>query len=240
MLKTLPSSSVLVAFFAALLLLSMPSDVYGKKGYPSPERFEKAIKNFEKADKKKAPPKGAILCIGSSSMGGWHKHIAEDLAPLTVIKRGFGGSNMNDVLHFTDRVVIPYKPRAILLYEGDNDIAQGVSPQQILQTFGAFVLKLRKALPKVRIYVMSIKPSPSRWRMWGRMRQANVLLARVCNRYSFLTYIDIATPMFNSRGKPKESIFLSDKLHMNWEGYLLWKKAVRKMLLKKELKYEKK
>ena len=231
---------VLAAFFFSLFLLSTPSDVYGKKGYPSPDRFEKAIKNFEKADKKKAPPQGAILCIGSSSMGGWHKHIAEDLSPLTVIKRGFGGSNMNDALHFADRVVIPYKPRAILLYEGDNDIAQGISPQEILQTFGAFVKKVRKALPKVRIYVLSIKPSPSRWRMWGRMMQANSLLGRVCARYSFLTYIDIATPMLNSSGKPKGDIFLSDKLHMNREGYLIWKKAVRSVLVKKELKYEKK
>jgi len=91
-------------------------------------KYEKEIQDFESADRKQFPPPGAIVCIGSSSMKGWHSTIVNDLAPLTIIPRGFGGSSMNDALHYVDRIVIPYKPRAVAVYEGDNDIADGISP----------------------------------------------------------------------------------------------------------------
>src|SRR5690606_29530466 len=139
------------------------------KGYPDPTRFEKAILAFEEQDQKLPPPEEAILCIGSSSMRGWHGKITEDLSPLTVIPRGFGGSNMNDVLHYMDRVVLPYKPRAILLYEGDNDMAHGISPEAFLKVFQTFVARLHSELPETRVYVLSVKPSIARWEIWGKM-----------------------------------------------------------------------
>ena len=108
----------------SLMVLSCLSAEGGT--YPNPERFEKAVQAFEAKDKKDPPPASAIVCTGSSSMVGWHKTIRNDLAPLTVIPRGFGGSTMNDVLYYAERVAIPYRPRAILVYEGDNDIACGI------------------------------------------------------------------------------------------------------------------
>ena len=92
----------------------------------------------------------------------WHSKIHEDLAPLTVIARGFGGSTMFDLLHYTDRIVLPYKPRAIVVYEGDNDVAIGVGPEEIRDTFRKFVHKVHAALPQTRIYFLAIKPSYSR------------------------------------------------------------------------------
>ena len=207
--------------------------------YADPVRFEKAIAAFEAADQKAMPPEGAVLCIGSSSMGGWHGTIKKDLAPLTVIPRGFGGSTMHDLLHFTDRVVIPYKPRAILIYEGDNDVSQKVSPEAILATFKQFTAKVHAALPDTRIYMLAIKPSISRWKMWPEMEEANRLLEQQCKRDKRMTYIDIATPMLNEAGTPMESIFLKDMLHMNAEGYKIWTKVVRPVLVDREKEYEK-
>ena len=112
-------------FVAAVVSLTAGFACAG--GYSNPERFESSVAGFEKSDAEAMPPAGAVLCIGSSSMRMWHPTIKEDLAPLTVIPRGFGGSTMNDLLAFTDRIVMPYKPRAILVYEEDNDAQGGIS-----------------------------------------------------------------------------------------------------------------
>ena len=216
-----------------------PASPTDEKKYPDPKRFEKDIAAFEAQDKEQPPPRGAIVCIGSSSMKGCHRWIQQDLAPLTVIPRGFGGSDMYDAAYYADRIVIPYSPRAILLYEGDNDIAAGISPEKVRDTFREFVKNVRKKLPRVRIYVLSIKPSPSRWTLWPKMQEANRLLKRECARGRRLTYIDVASPMLDSTGQPVADIFLADNLHMNRKGYEAWRDVVRPVLMKAEQKYEK-
>jgi len=203
-----------------------------------PQRFEKSIAAFEEQDKTAPPPEGAIVCIGSSSMRRWHETIHEDLAPLTVIARGFGGSTMNDALYYAERIVIAYKPRAVLLYEGDNDTSNGIGPQEIRDTFEAFVAKIHEALPQTRIYALSIKPSIKRLAIWPDMQEANRLLAETCGGDARLTYINVASIMLNEDGQPKPDIFTSDDLHMNEKGYQLWTQVVRPVLLAGEAESE--
>jgi len=148
--------------------------------YPNPLRFENDILAFEAQDKLEPPPPGAVLCIGSSSMRMWHDTIAADLQPLTVNPRGFGGSTMLDVLFYCGRIVVPYQPRAILLYEGDNDMDFGVSPGRILETFGQLDEIVRAALPETRSYVLAVKPSPAQWDVWPQIERTNGLLREMC------------------------------------------------------------
>lgn len=119
----------------------------GGKAYPDHARLEKEVAQFERADREEPPPKGAVVCIGGSTIRGWRPRIREDLAPVTVVPRGLGGSNMNDAIHYADRIVIPYAPRAVVLYEGDNDIAAGIPPERVVSTFRAFVARVIKAIP---------------------------------------------------------------------------------------------
>ncbi|MDZ4199236.1 MAG: SGNH/GDSL hydrolase family protein [Kiritimatiellia bacterium] len=225
-----------------LLLLaagvSVPAQEETPRPYANPERFEENIKRFEASDQNGFPPTGAIVCIGSSSMGGWHATLREDLAPLTVIPRGFGGSNMNDALHFADRIVIPYQPRAIVLYEGDNDIAGGIPPEQIRDTFSAFVKRVREKLPEVRIYVLSIKPSPNRWKLWPLMKIANQRLEAYCSNDDRLFYVDVATPMLDADGEPRPELYKEDRLHMTPAGYEVWRNVLRPILIENELRFE--
>lgn len=206
--------------------------------YPDPERFAGDIAAFEAADRESPPPHGAIVCVGSSSMRFWHDAIARDLAPLTIVARGFGGSNMNDALFFADRIILPYRPRAIVLYEGDNDVADGISPETIHATFGKLVARVHSALPLCRIYVLSIKPSASRWEVWPQMQRANALLRADCADDSLLTYVDVAGGMLDENGQPKPDIFLGDKLHMNRAGYRIWRDILEPVLVEQELRDE--
>ena len=146
---------------------------------------------------------------------------------------------MKDALHYADRIVIPYKPRAVMLYEGDNDIGLfKIGPEQIREFFDGFVVKIHNALPQTRIYVISIKPSIARWHVWPQMQEANRLLKTACESNALLIYIDVASPMLNENNEPKKDIFVKDMLHLNERGYELWTAAVRPVLLKGEAKFE--
>ena len=227
-----------LAGFISITSFGQDMELYVSNPYPNPERFEKAIQNFETIDNQQLPSHGAIVCIGSSSMRGWHKTIKDALAPLTLIPRGFGGSNMNDLLHYTDRIVLPYKPRAIVVYEGDNDIAQGIAPEKITEIFRTFAGKIHDKLPECRIYFLSIKPSINRWSMWTKMMEANSLIAAECAKDNRLVFVDVASGMLDIEGKPLKNIFLEDNLHMNRDGYLIWQNVLRPILLKAELQFE--
>ena len=206
--------------------------------YPDPERFRGAIDAFLAADAESMPPANAIVATGSSSMRGWHGRIAEDLAPLTIIPRGFGGSNMHEVRYFLDELVLRYEPRAVLLYEGDNDVAIGVEPDQILAQFDAIDAAIAKHLPDTRIYILAIKPSIARWHLWPTMHATNEQLKARAANDPRLTFLDIATPMLNDAGEPLENIFIADQLHMNGAGYDIWRDAVRPVLVEAEQAHE--
>lgn len=207
--------------------------------WPDPTRWEDQIAAFEAADKESMPPTGAIVATGSSSMRGWHGTIKRDLAPLTIIPRGFGGSNYNDLYHYLERVVVPYKPRAVLIYEGDNDVAGGLFNESVVKKFTETTQAIRQWLPETRIYVISIKPSPSREKFWGDAQWVNEAMKKACEADPMITYIDVATPMLGPNGKARPELFGTDMLHLNESGYALWTKIVKPILMENEAKHEK-
>ena len=213
----------------------------GGKQYGAPA-YETSIHEFERADRSRFPPLGEIVVTGSSHIRRWET-IREDFAPLTIIHRGYGGSTYNDALHYADRIVIPYKPRAVVVYSGNNDLAQGVSPETVRDTCRAFVEKVRKQLPEVRIYVVSIPPAILGWAgrdagMWPVRVTTNRLLKEYCASDAGLTWIDVAKGMLDANGEPRKDIFDTDDLHLNREGYRIWRDAIMPVLLKKELPKE--
>jgi len=204
-----------------------------------PQRFAADIEKFESADQVSPPPEGAVLVTGASSVVRWHPTIKEDLAPLTVIPRGFGGSTMEDALYWLDRVALAYKPRAIVIYEGDNDTGRfAVPPAKIAEQFGAIVGKIHATLPKTRVYVIGIKPSVSRWAVWPESVKANELLRALAENDDLVTYIDVAAAMLQPDGKVMTDIFVEDNLHLNPKGYKIWSAAIGAVLIPGERKYE--
>ena len=220
-----------------LIILLFLSVLAQASDYPDP-RFQKQIKQFEKQDRQRPPQPGQILCIGSSSIRMWHESIDKDLQPLNLIKRGFGGSMMNEVLHFSDRIVLPYKPRAIILYEGDNDLYKGVEEKYILKAFDTFISKVHKHLPECRIYIISVKPSIKREKLLSKQKKLNSKLRVLCEENDRLFYLDVATVLLKKNGSINKNMFIKDMLHLNQEGYKAWNSVIRPILLENELKYE--
>ena len=239
MMKTrLKQVAILIACFLVSVTSIFAEDQKPAAAYPDPAKFESAIEKYEAADAQQMPPTGAIVALGSSTVRLWSEEIGDDLAPLTIIPRGFGGSNMNDALFFVERIAIRYKPRAILLYEGDNDLAQGISPELILETFLKLVAKVQEHLPETRIYVLSIKPSVARRQLWPEAQRANQMLAAECDKDDRLIFLDVATPMLDTKCEIRTDLFIKDNLHMNRTGYELWRDTIKPLLHERELKFE--
>jgi len=188
-------------------------------------KWEEAIRKFEEADRQRPPAKGAVLFIGSSSIQMW-KNVAEDFPQTTVINRGFGGSEIADSTYYVDRIVVPYRPRLIVFYAGDNDLANGKTPQRVFEDYREFVRRVKAQLPKTRIAFISIKPSLARVALMPKMRAANELIRSYAARDKHLAYIDVFTPMLGEDGLPRRELFGPDGLHMNPQGYRLWRGVI--------------
>lgn len=183
-------------------------------------QWENAIRAFEESDKSSPPPSGAILFVGSSSIRMWD--LPSSFPELKVINRGFGGSQIADSVTFASRIVIPYKPKVIVFYAGDNDINAGKTPETVLKDFQTFVGIVRDKLPGTRIIFISIKPSISRWHLVEKMRTANKLIRTFAETEERLQFLDVDAPMIGPDGRPRRELFVADGLHLSPAGYRLW------------------
>jgi len=196
--------------------------------------WEPAIRDFEEQDKVHPPKPGCIVFAGSSSIRFWDTLIS-DMKPLDVINRGFGGSEFSDLDRYADRIVVAYHPRAVVIYEGDNDLAEGSSktPEMVAADFRKFVQIVHAALPATWIYILAIKPSKLRWNEWPQMKAADKMMQDYAATEERVQYIDIATPMFDASGNLPRDLFQSDGLHPTPKLYAMWTSIIKPILLRR-------
>ncbi len=193
---------------------------------PGRMRWDKEIEAFERQDRTSAPPQGAILFVGSSGIVRW-KTLTKDFPDHVVINRGFGGSTMADCLYYTDRIVIPYKPKTIVLREGANDVENPkVTVQEVAEQYAQFIKKVQAALPDTRIIILSLNPTPARIKKAAKQKELNELLKGMVAEGKNLDYVDLWTPTLGPEGKPKPELFVKDGIHNTEEGYRLWTQLI--------------
>ena len=190
------------------------------------DRFESEIQAFEQADKTAMPEEGSILFVGSSSIRKWSS-LAGDFAPLPVINRGFGGSTIAEVNYYADRIVYKYKPRVIVFYCGENDIAEKTPVAVVFQDFKKFIGETEKNLRGVPVVYISAKPSPARWDKWRQFQTLNKMIEQFAKGRPGLHFVDISQALLGENGQPDPSLFVEDGLHMNEKGYEKWTALLR-------------
>lgn len=195
--------------------------------------WQSEIAAFTVVDRLDPAPPDAVLFVGSSSIRLWHT-LAADFPELPTINRGFGGSEIADSVYFAEQLVGPYRPRAIVMYAGGNDLADGKSPEQVRDAFGAFVTQARCWAGEVPIAYLSIKPNLSRRRQLPQIRAANALI-RACAQERDVDFLDIHSSMLGADGEADPRWFATDGLHLNAEGYALWSGVVRAWLARRGL-----
>jgi lysophospholipase L1-like esterase len=192
--------------------------------------FESQVATFERKDVKFPPPTGAIVVTGSSTIRLW-KQIRNDLAPLETIPRGFGSSTADDLDYYLDRLVLPYAPRAVIIYEGDHDLQVGMTPEFILERMTSVVQRIGAAYPAARIYLVSVKPSLKYSSLWPQAQVVNQMLAELCLYVPNCSYVDTASYLLLPNGKPNTAYFRSDRVHLNDAGYAVWNAVLKPVLL---------
>ena len=195
----------------------------------APEKWKAEIDQFTAADAVQPPPAQAVLFIGSSSIRKWTS-LARDFPGVPVINRGFGGSELSDSVLYADRIAIPYRPRLIVVYAGDNDLARGKTPGDVHADFRAFCAKIHAVLPKTRILFVAIKPSPAREKLKDKILALNALIAAECRKDQRLGFADIYTPMLDANGGMRPELFVQDMLHLNEAGYAVWTRVIAPLL----------
>lgn len=218
---------IITLFLILLLVVAKTTEVFSQK------QFEDEIKAFKKSDSISFPPKNAILFVGSSSFRKW-TNVQSYFPHYTIINRGFGGSTLPDVIYYTNDIIIPYHPKQVVIYCGDNDLASAdtVTSAMVAERFIQLFYRIRKGLPKTGIAYVSIKPSASRQRLQPKMMEANGLIKNFLKQKKNTSFIDVFSPMLLPDGKPRPDIFLSDSLHMNEKGYAIWQKIIQPYLKK--------
>lgn len=213
------------SILAALTLVCFAPAAWAQEAESPHARWEKAIAEFEKRDAEKMPPKDGIVFVGSSSIVGWK--LDESFPDLPIIKRGFGGSQLDDSVHFAPRIVTKYEPKIVVLYAGDNDLASGKTPEKVASDFDAFVRLVHEKLPKTKIIYVAVKPSIARWKLIDKVRETNRLIAEKCKKDERLVFLDIQPLMLGDDGQPKPELFVKDGLHLSAEGYRRWSDLLR-------------
>ena len=206
-----------------------PSAAAQPRGLVAENRFEKNVLAYEAADKINVPPQNAILLAGDSQFYRW-KTLHEDLPDYTIINRGIDSFETSDLVFFTDRLVLPYKPRLIILHIGGNDVHNGKNPDQVLADFKAFVAKVRAVQPDVPIAFSSMTPGPGRWDEADKRKETNQVIKDYIATQPHLLFINLWDAMLSADGKPREDLWVADGVHPNHEGYLLRVKIMRPIL----------
>lgn len=210
----------LLCFFAVTPLIA--ADVANK--------FEPDIVKFEKQDMETPPAKGGNLFVGSSSIRMWK--VKESFPEHPCLNRGFGGSKLSDVVHYVDRIVVPYAPKVIVLYAGDNDIAGKRTADEVHADYLSFVKHVRAKLPDAKIVWVAIKPSVKRWSLREEIQRANDAIRADIAAGKGDVYVDIWGPMLGEDGLPRTELYLADGLHLTPAGYAVWNKLVEPHLVK--------
>ncbi len=213
-----------------VLFLLIASGLFAQTTQPP---FWEDIQKFKQQDSIHFPLKNQILFVGSSSFTKWID-VQNYFPGYKIINRGFGGSSLPDVIRYADDIIFSYRPKEIVIYCGENDLAASdtVTSQMVFNRFKNLFVLIRKKLPRVPIAFISIKPSPSRQRLMPKMVQANRMIKNYLAKNINTSFVDVYHKMLNAYGNPKDDIFIEDRLHMNAKGYAIWRKAIQPYLLK--------
>ena len=193
------------------------------------DEWDATIQKFEAQDKVSPPPQNGIVFIGASSIVRWNlPEYFPELGP-QAINRGFGGSQSADTVRYVERIVVPYHPRIVVYYAGDNDVEADVPAREIAHQFELFDQKVHAALPETRIIFISVKPSIQRWKRIDTIRSVNAIVKAYCAKDQHLAFLDIEHEMLGADG-PNPDLLADDGLHLAPAGYRIWTAALRPLL----------
>ena len=192
-------------------------------------RFVVDIESIQNRDYERNEDLPLVVFAGSSSVRMW-EDLETSFPGYQVLNNGFGGSEFSDLIHSKEELIFDYNPDYLFIYEGDNDINSGKIPVDIAEEANNLIIEIKNRLPRTKIFIISPKPSISRWQLRDSYLTLNLLLNQVSNTHLSTYFIDVWTPMMDENGEVRADLFIEDDLHMNEAGYAIWKEVIGKYL----------
>ena len=230
----LSKTKVIVSLLLLGVVLCLGIGLYNLRGMGRAEYWASSIRGFERADRAAPPKPGVIVFTGSSSIAFW-RTLRHDMSPLAVVNRGFGGAHISHVSQYADRIILPYRPRAVVLYAGVDDLIWGKTPADVLIEFQHFVALVHAALPETWIYYISIKPTRLFGSRWAAMKRTNALIEAFVHTQPKVEFIDVTTPLLDAQGKVRPEFLSWDGLHPSRQGYELMTSIIKPVLARRFL-----
>jgi len=221
-----PPLFVFVMGSFAIFRLVEPALLHG--GESSHLRWKDEMAAFERQDERNGIEEGGVIFTGSSSIRMWD--LAVSFPGRKLMNRGFGGSQMSDAIAWFDIIVGKHKPSLVILYEGDNDVASGKTPEEVRDGLLEFIGLLRERAPEAELWFLTIKPSPSRAALWDVATSANQLAEQLASQDERVRVIDLASCLLDPEGRADPQYFLEDRLHLNERGYAMWTELIEREL----------
>ena len=228
---------IILALLGLLLLgLSWPAwqfyEEIQKASSEDPLVWKETVAALESKTRGSCGPGECVVFIGSSSIRFWDT-LEADMSPIPVIQHGFGGAKLNDVVHYAQRLVNAYKPLAVVVFAGTNDIhpAASKAPEVLLGSYQAFVKKIRADQPRLPIFYIGITPSPMRWSVWPIAQETNRLIQKWCSTDPKLHFIDTSDALMGGNGEPLRENYIFDGLHLSERGYGVWRQIIFQRLM---------
>ena len=172
-----------------------------------------------------------VIFIGSSSIRMWST-LEQDFPDVPVLNHGFGGSEYSDLLKYREQLIEEFEPSMVVVYSGDNDIANSQVPSQIAEKADRFVDGLRREASGALVIILAAKPSMARWELKDKYQELNEQLKKVAENYDHVVFVDVWNPMLKQNGEVNPKLFIEDGLHMNEKGYKIWKNLLLPYLSK--------
>jgi len=235
MVKRLLLGLVLVAIAAAGYYVAPIWREIATMCSEDPAVWEDAIQAFADADERAPPAAGAVLFVGSSTIQLWAT-LQEDMAPLPVMRRGFGGAKVNDVLVYADRIIAPYRPAAVVVYVGGNDVSsvlcnEAKPAERVVELTHELIAKIHGSLPGTPVYYLAINTSFKDEQSRARAVAVNAVLRDAAAADDLLSYIDASAPITGADGRVRAELMKRDGVHLNRQGYAAWAPGIRQRLL---------
>lgn len=196
--------------------------------------YEKDIVAYEKKSLENPPPENCSMFIGSSTWRLWGKLLEKDFAEFKAVNRGFGGSTIPDQIRAAERLILPHKPARILFFCGGNDIHRSATPEVVFENFQKFLKIVHTALPECQVYFVSISRTPAREKNWKQTETLNAKVQELSKELDYLHYINVVDLMNDENGRPRDDLFVADRVHLNRTAQEIWIPVIKNTIIKTE------
>ena len=234
-----PILIALLSLIAGTVLVTARAQSVGSPNHPAAavfsanpvqaNPFESEVTSLEARLLQAPAASSPIVFYGSSSIRLW-KSLQQDFSGYAVLNIGFGGARLADCVQYANRLVLPRKPAAIVIYAGDNDLAFGTPPETVFSSFQKLFWIFRGYSPSIPIAFVSVKPSPARLIFFGNILKFNQLVRDFLKTQPETDYIDVFDDMLGQDHKPVLDLFVNDHIHLSPAGYQIMRRDIGEFL----------